>query len=79
MRTRDEQARAMDAGIEGDDKPSERLIWLMAKELKEAERRAEQRMRAEIARLREYYEASEAINQVGILGATPEMYDRENI
>ncbi|KAA8419977.1 hypothetical protein, partial [Acetobacter pomorum] len=34
---------------------------------------------AETARLREYYEASEAINQVGILGATPEMYDRENI
>ncbi|ANA12891.1 hypothetical protein [Acetobacter oryzifermentans] len=34
---------------------------------------------AEIARLREYYEASEEINQVGILGATPEMFDRENI
>ncbi|KAA8387654.1 hypothetical protein FKW31_03140 [Acetobacter sp. DmW_136] len=34
---------------------------------------------AEIVRLREYYEASEAINQVGILGATPEMFDRENI
>ncbi|ASL39286.1 MULTISPECIES: hypothetical protein [Acetobacter] len=34
---------------------------------------------AEIARFREYYEASEAINQVGILGATPEMYDRENL
>ena len=50
MRTREEQARDMAVGIEGDDKPSDLLIWLMAKELKEAERRAEQRVRAEIAR-----------------------------
>lgn len=35
-------------------------------------------LQGEVGRLREYYEASEAINKVGILEATPEMYDRES-
>lgn len=34
-------------------------------------------LRAEIAWLREYYEASEALNKVGLFNATPEMFERE--
>lgn len=50
MRTREEQAKDMAIAIEGTEFPNGNLVRLMAKELAEAEHRAEQRVRAEIER-----------------------------